>query len=666
MKKYLLSILLIASSICSFGQSLLTGLSAYWKFEETNGTNVSVVSEVNNVTLNSLITSSTMGQTGKIDNCFTYAVGNDYVASADVSLLQMGTSDCAISAWIYPTTLTNSEGGYGLPVCGGTTGSMILFVQSTTGKLVFGAISVNTVTSNLVVTANNWHHVAASYDQTANEVTVWLDGVSETISFSTTFTAGTYLIGQSAFNTSNEFVGKIDELGIWKRKLTSNEVLSLYNSGDGFAYPFAQAYNPTQFVPSSRFGRSRPTYGTSTVYMTYSTSPLIVDNTDSFEIYFAPNAWEYRDIGTYPEDEQLDDFGPLHVAASSGNPNLYSITFQDVDGVQTKVLTWTHPALAIGGWTQSIYINGVDYDEIYFSYLIKLDEEFENTGGGKMPGLEGTPSFPTAHPTANQGYRNNGLIKYYGVMSSYHYDHTYGYSPWASQEDTVFMRNGHWHEITERNVMNTFTNGVGNLDGISEWWLDGKLILQESNICFFATENSNWKIDALRIGMHYGGGEDEYPLHEVNSYVTKPVAYRPLNDATWGTRNLHDPNIKIQTPHYKQRLAYYDTKVTTEGTLENSQYGSNYSNGIDEVWLVEAPLGYTVRYTVSTAGIGSGDGLFFYDGQYVDSRELPGRLLSGNYTNRVFNSTGRWMYIRFSSSKYSPSTGFTGTVSFIP
>ena len=43
------------------------------------------------------------------------------------------------------------------------------------------------------------------------------------------------------------FAGDIDEVGIWSRAITSTEVTALYNSGDGFAYPFAGVTYTKQF-----------------------------------------------------------------------------------------------------------------------------------------------------------------------------------------------------------------------------------------------------------------------------------------------------------------------------------------------------------------------------------------------------------------------------------
>ena len=42
--------------------------------------------------------------------------------------------------------------------------------------------------------------------------------------------------GESA--SSQWYTGNIDEIGLWSRKIEDSEVASLYNSGNGLAYPF--------------------------------------------------------------------------------------------------------------------------------------------------------------------------------------------------------------------------------------------------------------------------------------------------------------------------------------------------------------------------------------------------------------------------------------------
>lgn len=242
--KKLITIILLFFTLTGWGQ-LTNDLSAYYKFEETSGTDVT--SEVNESTLNSVMyIGTTINQTGKIGQCFTYTTSTDNVVMSDVSLLQMGASDNAMSCWVYLTTVTNSEGGYALTIVGGEVGAAIFYVEPSTGKLCLGSRNVYSISSDLAVTINEWHHVGYSYDQTANQVTFFLDGTTDVKGYTTEFISGasSSMIGEIPGITSSDLVGKIDELAIWKRKLSTKEILSLYNSGSGLTYPFTTNYTP--------------------------------------------------------------------------------------------------------------------------------------------------------------------------------------------------------------------------------------------------------------------------------------------------------------------------------------------------------------------------------------------------------------------------------------
>ncbi len=93
----------------------------------------------------------------------------------------------------------------------------------------------------------NWHQIVGTYDETANRIKIYVDGVQEdftTVSFSNGFAApGKPLrIGNFRFSdvtaNSNFFEGAIDNIGIFNRNLCdtelgcpTNEVLNHYNNG---------------------------------------------------------------------------------------------------------------------------------------------------------------------------------------------------------------------------------------------------------------------------------------------------------------------------------------------------------------------------------------------------------------------------------------------------
>lgn len=93
-------------------------------------------------------------------------------------------------------------------------------------------------------TYGNWHHYVITYDNiNGNSVQspkIYLDGVLLTSVYSSynlpgvinTISGGNFAIGGG--NLINQFSGKIDDVGIWNRALTTQEVTQLYNQNQCF------------------------------------------------------------------------------------------------------------------------------------------------------------------------------------------------------------------------------------------------------------------------------------------------------------------------------------------------------------------------------------------------------------------------------------------------
>jgi hypothetical protein len=96
-----------------------------------------------------------------------------------------------------------------------------------------------------------WAFVCATSDGT-NQI-VYLNGSSDgTGSRAVLTNADTIAIGRRNYpSAEGYFDGLIDEVAIWSRALTSDEVTSLYNSGDGITYPFSVSSTFTASSPIS-------------------------------------------------------------------------------------------------------------------------------------------------------------------------------------------------------------------------------------------------------------------------------------------------------------------------------------------------------------------------------------------------------------------------------
>ena len=86
----------------------------------------------------------------------------------------------------------------------------------------------------------NWHHVIATYD--GNVSKIYVDGSisayrtigAQVVGNTVSLTVGKLINGDG--NDYGYFDGLIDEVGLWNRALTAEEVTKLYNDGKGLPY----------------------------------------------------------------------------------------------------------------------------------------------------------------------------------------------------------------------------------------------------------------------------------------------------------------------------------------------------------------------------------------------------------------------------------------------
>ncbi|HEY0459455.1 MAG TPA: LamG-like jellyroll fold domain-containing protein [Pyrinomonadaceae bacterium] len=105
-------------------------------------------------------------------------------------------------------------------------------IDQPTNKLAVSRIGVSQANSNsLTITDTNWHHVAVT--KTGSAMTFYLDGVSDTVTYSETFQFNSpAFIGRRGDGAGgNEFFGDVDEISQYSRPLTAVEIQSIFNAG---------------------------------------------------------------------------------------------------------------------------------------------------------------------------------------------------------------------------------------------------------------------------------------------------------------------------------------------------------------------------------------------------------------------------------------------------
>ncbi len=142
------------------------------------------------------------------------------------------------------------------------------------------------------------------------------------------------------------------------------------------------------------------------------------------------------------------------------------------------------------------------YDDLYCSYRIKFDQEFDFVKGGKLPGLAGgtAPSGGKA-VTGHNGWSGRIMWRKGGQLVQYLYspDKPGRYGEDFSWNTTITR--GVWHTLTNHFTMNT----PSKQDGIMQAWFDGKLVLDRRDIRF--RDDTSFGIDLFYFSTFFGGAD---------------------------------------------------------------------------------------------------------------------------------------------------------------
>jgi hypothetical protein len=217
--------------------SLTDNLVAYWKMDEASGNREDAQAALDLTDVNTVGSAA-----GKISTAGDYIAANSENLTRGGGLTTNGASR-TVSLWAKPD-LTGTQRGVANASNQAATplsaGPLWLMVQRATDvwAVFHGAAYRDTSTPTIV--AGNWYHLVYTFDSGTNGVVLYVNGVSRaTATAADNAVTPTHTYFGGGFNAY--FDGLIDECGIWSRALTSDEVTSLYNSGNGFTYPFIGA-----------------------------------------------------------------------------------------------------------------------------------------------------------------------------------------------------------------------------------------------------------------------------------------------------------------------------------------------------------------------------------------------------------------------------------------
>lgn len=207
------------------------GLVGWWPFngnandESGNGNN----GTVNGATL-------TTDRNGQVNKAYSFDGINDYIICSNSNIPT--TTNVSISVWIKPF----QNNGIAEFICLGSPTSTTWGTLAGTNwngspyqTLNYGRGCSGSGVSNVAVSPilNNWQHITYVSSGVGGICNVYVNGILVGQSNNGTIgscTSTNLYFGVDIFSVSEYYLGELDDIGIWNRALTQQEITNLYNS----------------------------------------------------------------------------------------------------------------------------------------------------------------------------------------------------------------------------------------------------------------------------------------------------------------------------------------------------------------------------------------------------------------------------------------------------
>ena len=216
-----------------------SGLVGYWKFNEGSGASTEdasghglqgALSVGGSGTQTTTAQAWANGASGKVGQAIHFDGADDYVSGDDAGF-PSGSSDRSVVMWVNPDALASGWRAfffYGTE----STGQGILFSTDDANptKLILGRHGLNSSASLIALTTGSWQHIGFTVSGT-NVVTFYINGAfagSSTLSGINTALSSFKIA--DGWNASDKFNGSIDEVRVYNRALSADEIYRLYNS----------------------------------------------------------------------------------------------------------------------------------------------------------------------------------------------------------------------------------------------------------------------------------------------------------------------------------------------------------------------------------------------------------------------------------------------------
>jgi hypothetical protein len=226
------------------------GLVGYWKFNEGSGSNVTDSSGNGNTgTLN---TNVTWTSAGKFGNAVSFNRSVNYVSVVNNPSLNP-SNGITVMAWVYPV---QAVAGQNIVEKGANSQYRLRYDPNNFWFVYSNGSSYEIISSNTNLPLSTWSHVAVTFDGSGKISKIYYNG-NLVNSLNSNFTSlGTttdqLTMGGESFN--EYFNGTIDEVRIWNRALTAEEIKADFDPKQS-DYQVVLQYDKIYLQGTDRFGK---------------------------------------------------------------------------------------------------------------------------------------------------------------------------------------------------------------------------------------------------------------------------------------------------------------------------------------------------------------------------------------------------------------------------
>ena len=216
--------------------ALTDWLVAYWKLDESSGNATDSVGSYT-ATNNSVTYASAL-----INNWGSFDWSTSWLSFTNSRWLNGSSQNYSYSLWARPTSNMSAQKVFLNNVDATYHNYNYIEFYSWAMRLVRvrGWVAADVLNVTQAMNGGTWYHIVGTYNWTT--LTLYINGTSigtkaSSGNWTSSYSNQSAIWADVAWGT--KFDGKIDEVGVWNRAITSTEVTSLYNWWSGIQYPFS-------------------------------------------------------------------------------------------------------------------------------------------------------------------------------------------------------------------------------------------------------------------------------------------------------------------------------------------------------------------------------------------------------------------------------------------